>query len=660
MTIDVKIGSELHQKIVQAVLSRRDLSRSKMRERHEAWAKAEDEFIAYMPVKEADRLREKKRDQGDLQYTDIYIPHGYATLMAAHTYYTSVFLSRNPIFQFMGRHGEAEMNTLAVEAYMEYQTTVGGQLPPLFVWLMDVGKYGLGVIGHYWEEEKNYVSEFLEEPVIFNGVPLIGQTKKRKVVRELSGYTGNRLFNVRPQDYLPDPRVPLTDPDKGEFVGRLRNISLNELVKGKLGNFYIKENVDYVVKHLSSSGSTRTTDGSARIVLPGADAASGTTDSRSGLVSHISCVEMVVEILPRMWGLGKHEYPEKWVFLVTDEVAGGTIVLQARPLGLYHNKYPYRVIECEVDGYSLFKRSILDISRPINNILNWLFNSHFHNVRRSLNGEIIFDPSRVMASDVLDRNPGKRIRVRPEAYGQDVRSMLHALPPDSAATQTHMRDFSLVSDLLQKITGINDNTMGVMNQGGRKSATEIRSANGAAASRLKTQCEYFSATGFSPLADMLLRTSQQLYSSEEKFRIAGSLSNNIHDVVTVNADLLAGGYDYIPVDGTLPVDRMAQVNMWSMLLQQAQSNPQFSQEYDVAKMIAWVAQLGGIKNMKQFRLQTVDPEVIETMKARGQVEAMNEPGRTGGANPAGSAEDLERMAGRVPDLTQLGGMGRFT
>ena len=665
MTIDVKPTSELHRRIVTAVKSRRDLSKQKMRDRHAAWEKAEDEFLAYMPTKEADRLREKKRDGGEAQYTDIFIPHGYATLMAAHTYWSSVFLSRNPVFQMMGRHGEADMNVQAVEAYMEYQTTVGGMLPQLFVWLMDVGKYGIGVIGHYWEQEKHYVSEFVEEPVTFNGVPLVGQMKKRKLVKEINGYEGNRLFNVRPQDYLPDPRVPLTDPDKGEFVGRQLDLSLNDLVSGKLRGYYIKENVDHVVTYLSRLGNGKPSEGSARIVLPGADAPNNSTDVGSGLVSHVSCIEMVVEIIPRMWGLGKLEYPEKWVFLITDDTAGENVVLQARPLGLYHNKFPYRVIECEVDGYSLFKRSLLDVSRPINNILNWLFNSHFHNVRRSLNGEIVFDPSRVVASDVLDRNPGKRIRIKPEAYGQDVRTMLHVIQPDSGVTQTHMRDFQVVTELLQKITGVNDNSMGAIHSGGRKSATEIRSANGSALGRMKTQCEYFSATGFAPLASMLLQTSQQLYSTEQKFRIAGSLHNNIQEVVTVNADMLAGGYDYIPVDGTLPVDRMAQVNMWTMLLSQAQSSPQFMQQYDIAKMIAYVAQLGGIKNMKQFRVQVMDPEVIETMKARGQLENVAGPGQNipsaGGAglpSPSRSAEDLERNAGTVPDTAQLGGLGR--
>ena len=52
---------------------------------------------------------------------NIDIPYAYAQMMSAHTYFCSVFLSRNPIWQMQGRHGEPEMNVQAVEALLGYQ-----------------------------------------------------------------------------------------------------------------------------------------------------------------------------------------------------------------------------------------------------------------------------------------------------------------------------------------------------------------------------------------------------------------------------------------------------------------------------------------------------------------------------------------------------------
>ena len=653
--------------IAKAVVARKDYSQRAMVDQIEVWNKAEEEMIAYIPTKQADNLRKAKKDRGESQYVDVVVPYSYGMLMSAHTYWCSVFCSRSPIWQIGARHGEGEENVQAIEALIDYQTMVGKMVPALMVWLLDVGKYGIGIIGNHWDEEVHYVPEFKEETISFLGMQISTSKKLRKYIREIPGYKGNKLFNVKPQDYLPDPRVPLTDPDKGEFCGRIFELSYNELVHGKLRETYIPSAVDKVLEGMKSGGSSKENRGSAQIVLPGEDAAAEYFADESGLASKVSVIEMVVEIIPTLWKLGKNDYPEKWVFLVTNSECCEDTVLLARPYGMYHNKFPYRVLECEVDGYSLFKRSVLDISRPMNDILTWLFNSHFHNVRRSINGEVVFDPSRVYASDVLNPDPGKRIRVRPEAYGQDVRTMVHVLPPDASATQTHMRDFQMVAELLQRITGINDGAMGALAAGGRKSATEVRQANTSAFTRLKTQSDYFSYTGFTPLADILIQSTQQLYDGEQKFKVAGSLPNNVNTWLNVTPELIVGNFDYIPVDGSLPMDKLATVNMWTMLLQQAQASPQFAQEYDIGKILAWVAQLAGLKNLKNFKIQVQDPEVIAAKVARGELEAIPNDGMGGPgggypggqSGPAGSLEDLEREAGRVPGLGQTGGMGRI-
>lgn len=656
-SINVNLKSPLHKFIIRAIRARVTLSTNGLHDRLDLWKQSEEDFIAYMPEREADATRKANRKNGNPEFTSIIVPYGYATLMSAHTYWVATLLGRSPIWSFTARHGEGEMNVQAVESLMDYQMTQGRMLPPLFVWLMDVGKYGLGIVWNTWEEERHYFREIVTEPVSLNGVGLEGHTRKVNKIKAIKGYEGNKLFNVKPQDYIPDTRVPLTDPDKGEFVGRHFELSFNDLVKGKQTGEYIAENVDEMLRRMKNSGK-RTNDGSSQIIMPGENAVDTSEDPETGLSSKVACVEMVVDLVPSLWGLGKTDFVEKWVFTITHEGAGTDVVLGVRPYGSYHGKFPARVLEVEVDGYGLFKRSMLDIARPMNDVLTWLFNSHMYNVRKSLNGELIYDPSKVYSSDITDPGAGKRIRLRPEAYGTDVRTVVGSIGPGADVTQNHLGDMRTVTDLLQRVVGVTDNVMGQVNPGGRKSATEARQATSASVTRLKTMTEYFSATGFSQLADMLVQNSQQFYTGEMKLKIVGDTPNNLETFMNVNSDMIAGSYDYVPVDGNMPMDKVATVNMWANFLSQTRNFPQFTAEYDIGRIIAYVMQLGGLRNIKQFKVQSVSPEVIASEQARGNLVPIPGHGSTQRAGPLGGSEGAVRDQGQLPGAQGGNGVGR--
>jgi hypothetical protein len=666
-SIDVPIKSDLHKTIVNAVKARRDLSEFAMKDAHKRWNRSEEDFQAYIPLNDADKSEKVSRDvAGTLNYQKIIVPYGYSMLMTAHTYFASTLLGRDPVFQYVGAHGEPEMNVHAVEALTAYQMRHGYNTAVLYLWLMDVAKYGLGVAFDYWDQETHYVSRMEEREDTILGMPLLGRKKKQvRVVDEVQGYEGANLFNTSPYDYLPDTRVPLSQPNRGEFVGRKLKLSYNDIIAQKLRGVYVEENADMLLKRMRDGRVDDASENyhSSIVTTPGEDNYMSNLDPKTGLNAKMPCIEMIVEIVPKLWGIGELEFPEKWVFTITDEPRD-CIVLGARPYGMVHNRFPVHVLEMEMDAYSLIKRGMLDIARPMNEVLTWLFNSHFFNVERSLNGELVFDPSKVYASDVLDPKPGKRIRLRPEAYGTDVRTAIHALSPGAESTQNNFRDMGVVTELLQQSLGVNEGMLG-NTPGGRTSATASRIATTAATSRLKTIVDYFSATGFQSLSLNLLQNAQQLYDGTKKFKIAGDLPNNAQTFVEVTPELLAGGYEYVPVDGSMPVDRVATVNMWAQLLNQFRQYPGLAEQYDVGKIIGWVMQQGGIKNLKQFKVEAMDPEVIAAKRAKGELMPIggtaNEGvggGSSGVPGAAGSTEDADRAAATVPNPGQSGGMGR--
>jgi hypothetical protein len=231
--------------------------------------------------------------------------------------------------------------------------------------------------------------------------------------------------------------------------------------------------------------------------------------------------------------------------------------------------------------------------------MDWLANSHFYNIQKSLNNEYIVDPTMIRIADFTDPRPGKMIRLRPAGYGKDVRTAIHQLTQVDY-TRTHLQDMKIIEGLFQKVFGISDHLMGALNSTGRKTATEVRTSSSFGINRLKTEAEFFSATGWSQLTQMFIQNNQQLYEAEMKFRIAG---NNItsEEFVSVSPELLAGMYDIIPVDGTLPIDRFAQAQLWKEIFAQSRNlPPEILAKYDWAGIFAWMAKLAGLKNIDMF------------------------------------------------------------
>jgi hypothetical protein len=615
-----KLGTEKHRKISSWLDDRVNLAHDAYDSRFSDMLKMEKQFNAYVPTKDVDRERKRKKsEEGEHDYVTIEIPYSYATLMTAHTYYTSVFMGRNPTFQMAGRHGEGEQQTQCVEALLDYQFTTGGGMVPLFVWLLDPGRFGYGVIGHFWDTERITTRQYVEEVPTFLGLPIPG-AKPRRVpqLTQSVGYQGNRLFNVRPQDFLPDPRKALIDFQKGEFCARYVEISWHELSAGERSGKYFNVAALKAAHEATLQGNIGTVtrdrgaeDLVAHLQLPD-NAFDGISSYEipSGLVKGH---EIYVRLVPSEWGLGEGDDYEVWVFSRSQT----GIVFGVEPLGLIHGKFPFDILLNETEGYSLFSASMMDRVSPLNDALSWLLNSHMYNVRAMLNNQLVVDPSRVVMKDVESKEAGKIIRLKPAAYGQDARSVISQLQVGDI-TRSHLNDMQMFEQIIQRVLGVNDNVMGMVNTGGRKTATEVRSSTSFSVNRLKTTCEWFSATGFAPLAQKLVQSSQQLYDMGRKMKIVGDLGQMAPQFAMVTSDSIAGFYDYVPVDGTLPVDRFAQANLWQMLMGQARNFPQIMQGVDMVKLFGWVANLAGLKNFNQFKLQVV-PDAM----AMGQAQAGN-------------------------------------
>lgn len=639
-----------HARLMDAIKRRWKLSRDKMSERYKIWEDAEKKFVAYMPATEADKKREKKREAGTPQYTTIEIPYSYAQLLAAHTYWTSVFLGRTPVFQYTGRHGEAEHKVQALEAVMDYQLNVGKMMVPMYIWLLDVGKYGMGIVGNYWDREVSWSSQIVEVPKTWMGLQLPGTKQKVRQTAEMTSYLGNKIFNIRPFDFFPDPRVPISQFQRGEFCGRYVEVGWNYVKQRGAQGIY--QNVNHL-KGTRPGMWLREGGSNQGVQVPNAGSSSDVNyqgvpanNLDEDKLDFVSLMEMCIELIPSEWELGTSKMPEKWMFTVGNDA----VILRAAPLGCLHNLFPYSIMEYEVEGYGVFKRGMMETLQPLNNVMTWLFNAHFHNVRKVLNDQLVVDPSRLVMKDATGPDAGRLIRLRPEAYGTPAKDAIHQLQVFDV-TKSHLQDASVVAEMMQRLSGVTDNIMGLVNAGGRKTATEVRTSSSFGINRLKTNAEFFSAGGFAPLSQMMVQNTQQYYDAAFQFKIAGDLVTQSPSYLQVTPEDIAGFFDFVPVDGTLPIDKFALANVWKELLLGMRQVPSLALQYDFGAIFGHIAHLTGVKNLQQFKLQVTPDQVLQAQVQAGNVVPLGGPGGRGKGGSAGGA------VGGPPGPRQVAGVG---
>lgn len=626
--VKIDFGSKKHTDVLSYIMNRVQSSRTRRGKRQEKWAEAEDLFTSYVKETDADAKKRVKKDQGMPEYTTITIPYSYATLMTAHTYWTSVFLAREPILQVQGTNGEAQTSEQAVEAMLQYFMTSGKNLVPFFVWLLDAGKYGEGIIGTCWDTERTFIPELQIGPRMLPGaIPIPFTEKKTWVPKEVIGYEGVRYFNVRPQDFLFDTTVTLQSYQKGEFAGHESFVSYVRILDGKARGLYY--NTDFVQGRVSSR---RTTNASGNDQdLPQDDVPNVDIGDRP---YGVDMIEITLEIIPRDLGLANREHLEKWSFTIANDQT----IISAQPQGFWHNEFMYDALEYEIEGYNVSKRGMMEMLRPLNQTLDWLINTHFFNVRKALNNEFIYDPSRLVQKDVERPGPGKLIRFRPEAYGQNIQGAFAQLNVGDV-TRSHIQDANVIVEMMQRITGVNDTVMGLLSTN-RKTATEVRSTTSMAVNRLKTQCEFFSAMGFGPLTSRSIKTSQQMLQGRKGryYRIVGNRSETTERFLEVGPSEIAGQFDYLPVDGTMPIDRQAQAAVFGQTMEQMARVPQVAQQYDFGRLFGYLAELQGIRNIQRFKIQVVPDAQAQAGAAAGNLVPVPNMVNNGAGIPPGGAQ----------------------
>lgn len=626
---------ELHSKVLHRLLDRLRDSEDAMAAFYDRWRANETRVQAYINLPDFERQLKEMSDKGlPPKLVQLTIPYSFATISTIVTYIIHTFCGRKPMFQVMTYQKEATEAARMMEICLQYNADHVRLVKQLFQFINDSQVYGLGVMKTQWKKEVKNRTIWRESTGIM-GVP---EKLKQKEMR--TTFQGTAVEAVDPFMFFPDPSVPMHEVNKkGEYVF-WRTFPGKHIVK-TLEADGVFSGVDRAGMMPSNSRGNVVLGASSRGMLSGGDPHPGqrTDRARSKQVNY-QCDEGTIEIIPAEWGLGEGTRPEKWIFTILNQ----SRVVRAEPLDLDHDMHPVVVTEPLTLGYGFGQPGMADYLGPIQDGMSWYINSHIKNVRTALNNMFVVDPSMIEMQDLRNPEDGKLIRLKKTMYGQDVRQAITQLSVVDV-TQGHTRDMELFMRMGQQMSSATDNIMGMQDAGGRKSATEARLGTEAAGSRLAATARLISAQAITDLTEQMSVNFQQHLETDFYIQMVGQqgVMTDLH----IKPESLVGDF-YFPIhDGTLPLDKIALLDVWKEILMVVAQDQELRMTYGFPKIFEYVAELGGARNIESFRnqQQPMPPQVGMNVVPDEEAAAQAQAGNVSPISALGSRNPGERLIG---------------
>ena len=620
--LDFKPGSPLHKKIIARVLDNARQSKNTMEKQYDSWNLIDEKLTAFTPTSDKEKEVKAKDRRKPIS---IVVPYSFAILETMMSYLVSAFL-QEPIFRYEGSSPEDIVGAILLEKKVNLDCNRTKVPLALHTMFRDAGAYGVGITAPDWtvkrgsRTKKKTLNDGYYD--YFGEFQNTGQRFERESVETVL-FEGNALRNIDPYRYLPDPNAPVHDPQRGEFVGWLDETNLMDLLETELTDqdFF---NVRYLHHVQNKRSSIYGADNSRRMEKVGGSF----RDQNGSLTKPIDLINMYMKLIPSRWNLGDSDYPEKWLFTV----ASDCVVVRAKPLGLDHNMFPVTVCAPDFDGYSPIAVGRSELVQGMQEVLDWLFNSHIANVRKAINDMIIVDPYLVNINDMKDPQPGKLIRLRRPAWGRGVDKVAQQLNVTDI-TQMNIQDAMLVMKYMQQIFGTDNPMMGSLREGGpdRLTAKEFQGTAAGAVSRLERVAKVIGLQAMQDLGYMFAYHTQQLMTEEVWVNSAGRWPEDLmaelnpqKGRVKISPYDLLIDYDLMIRDGSIPGGNFSET--WIQMFKIIMENPALTQKFDIMRIFKHIARNTGAKNVEEFEVKGQVPPVNAQVMPDEQVAQQAQAG----------------------------------
>lgn len=588
--------SEFQKKLLEHCKDCLRLASEEMSKNYTAWDNSEYLYRGYRPADKEDARSAEKKEP-----TKILVPLAFAQLQTYLAFMWSAFNQRDQFYEVQGMAAEDASMAEGLNRDLAYQMSRNDWALVFYDLLLSAGKYGFGVVQATWEVETQKVRGRVPAPPSFMdaakqmlGLPV--EPTFQETILTVTSYEGTKFKAVSPYNFLPDPAVSLARFQEGGFVACDEEVTLQSL-KNLEGKDY------FGTEHIKKAGATGI-DWNYRKRRVGSGWSS-TTDPTGEQASRKAVrTDMQIKLVPKEWNeqtktnlFGDEQ--DEVIFNVV--IANDDKIIQFKPAGYLHDRFNFEILEYSQDGNSSINPGLVSIISELQQLFTWYINSRVANVKQNIKNRFIGNPEKVFAEDLesdkaLIRTRGAGVTDLDRALKQlDVRDV----------TNSHMQDLSIISELVQQVTGINENALGQYSSG-RRSAAEARAVNSSASARLKMQASMNWTQCFRPLGEQLVSNTRQGRSKAVYDRILGADAAKYPYEVCILAtpEQIGGAYDFMPYDATLPSERGQIVATLKELLMELMKTPGSAQALglDLGKMLKTAVTLSGLKNFEDFTL----------------------------------------------------------
>lgn len=651
-------ANEFHGKLLTKCKDLVRLSRDRMQTYYDKWDAYDMTFRGerYRDIQDVKAAERKEPEK-------MVVPMTYTQIMTFAAFQQQLFTQKPTIIEYDGTGSESAQAAKVAEAVIEYNfqhNNFKGLI--LQQWLLDIGRFGIGIMKNDWVEETMMVEKDVPMQVeqVPGQEPIVPPLTKQLVPEVV--YQGNKIRNISPYRFFPDPRLPITRFQEGEFCASEDEYSEHALKK-------LEANGDVAgIKYIPRFTVDMLYDGARRVsfsdsiqnTVPGAEL-------RQPFFYVIT--EVQIELIPADWKvggkpLGLSKLPEKYMIWVAND----SRIIKCVPMGYLHNKYLFAVSQYSNDQIRYINFGISEILEQLQSVQNWFINSHITSVRKVIGNYLVVDPKGIEMKDLVDRNPV--LRLKPSVQGSGVDRWIKQLNIQDV-TQGHVGDADVMDKFAQSTTGINENILGQFSSG-RRSAREAGNVAQNAAARLVLTGVSMWETGIRELANMMLSNCRDGMTIPQIVKVLG-ISNaqqlqqgvinftgldaqppmanpplgpqpplapvQLGQFMPVNKENLIGNYQIVALDGTIPSQRQANAAVYQEILTVILQQPElaFILQVNPIALFHEILTCRGIKNIDRFQL-TPDAaaQLIQLAGAARNVVATSKAGGTSNGPPGRS------------------------
>lgn len=560
--------------------------RDKMREIDLQYQRELDYSIEQFRASQANRKGDKSKFQ------NITIPIVLPQVEGAVTYQSSVFLTGTPLFG-VGAGPQYEDEAIQMETLISDQATYGGWVQEFTKFFRDGAKYNLSALEIDWCREKTYSPESAIANMDGKAAAQLTETI----------WEGNSVKRWDMYNTFFDTRVNPADMFKdGEFIGRtelmsrvklkkfitelpnVRSSNIKRAFESPVGAINVADTTtslpSYYIPQINPRALLNPLLVDGMNWLAWAEIANSTDANRINYRNVYQVTTLYARIMPIDFNINapSRNTPQVWKFIFVNH----SVLLYAERQTNAHNWLPVLMGQPNDDGLGYQTKSLADNVSPIQDITSALSNSDIAARRRAISDRTIYDPSRVLASDINNPNPSAKIPVRPAAYGKPLNEAVYPFPFRDDQSQFIQQKIQSYSALANMISGQNPVRQGQFVKG-NKTQSEFDDVMSHANGRDQLTAMGYEAQVFTPLKRMLLLNNLQYQGGTSLYNAQRAEQIQI-DPVALRKAVMA----FKVSDGLTPLDKQLDTDTNMVALQTIASSPAIGAAYNVGPLFSYL------------------------------------------------------------------------